>query len=493
MRTRLLVMFTAVILLSVLLMLVVFAISARQAQIDSRVGALKAQAYDIAFLAGSVIDSPLESFLSLGGGTARQLMARKLRAVYEDYAAYCLVVDRSGRVTGYYSQVISQNRELASQWNPQFVTDTLVRVLNGEEVILQTQGQSGPMFTVAVPWTSGGGVVGAVYIQTAAQTLQASYAGIWKQSALAALFTFLVSAAIVAFYSRRLVKPLKTMADAAGLMARGLPAPPARNTGFAELNELASAFNHMSSQIQDTEQARRAFIANLSHELRSPMTSIQGFVQGLLDDTVKPEDRQQTLHIVLDETRRLNKLVSGLLSLSRAEAPEREVHKTAFNLCELARLVLITRMPQLEEKNIQVATRFEQEDMYALAARDQIEQVLINLVDNAIRYTPGGGRIELDIRAQGRKTLVVTVRDNGIGVAEMDRERIFDRFYKAEKSHTAGEGVGLGLAIVKAILEQHGHGIRLLDSQQGAAFEFTLDRAPEGAGRQHAFDGPRQD
>ena len=483
MLPRLLIMFTAVILLSVMLMLTFFALSTRQAQVDSRFTALKQQAYDIAYLASTSSGSRLETFFNYGFSATRQMLERKLRAVYEEYNAYCLVVERNGNVTGYYSDVISQNQELSSQWDPQDVTRTLNRVLLGEEVILQTKGQAGPMFTVAVPWKQQGKVVGAVYIQTAAQSIQASYAALWKQAALVALLTFIVAATISSFYTRRLVLPLKKMAASAGLMARGLPAPQVDDTGFAELNELSNSFNHMSRQIQDTENTRRTFIANLSHELRSPMTSIQGFVQGMLDETVKPENRQQTLQIVLDETKRLNHLVSGLLSLSRVEAVESGLDKEVFNICELIRLVLITRIQPLEEKNIQVVTLFEEEDLYALAARPQIEQVLINLLDNAIRFTPVNGQIKFSVETAGKKTLAVTVRDNGMGVAKEDEEHIFDRFYKADQSHTVGEGVGLGLAICKAIMERHGQSIRLLPQDEGAAFQFTLEKAEDNGKR----------
>ena len=483
MLPRLLIMFTAVILVSVMLMLTFFALSTRQAQVDSRISALKLQAYDIAYLASTSSGSRLETFLNYGFSATRQMLERKLRAVYEEYTAYCLVVERNGQVTSYYSDVINQNQELSSQWNPQDVTNTLNRVLLGEEVILQTQGLTGPMFTVAVPWKQQGKVVGAVYIQTAEQTIQASYTNLWQQAAIVALLTFVLAAAIAIFYTRRLVLPLKKMAASAGLMAKGLPAPQVDNTGFAELNELSNAFNHMSQQIQDTETTRKAFIANLSHELRSPMTSIQGFVQGMIDKTVRPQDTEQTLQIVLDETKRLNHLVSGLLNLSRVEAAETRLETQLFNICELIRLVFITRIQPLEEKNIQVITLFDQDELFVRAAKSQIEQVLINLIDNAIRFTPNNGQIKSVVDIIDRRTLAVTISDNGIGIAKEDEAHIFDRFYKADQSHTVGEGVGLGLAICKAILERHGQSIRLLPQEGGAAFQFTLERAADNGKR----------
>lgn len=489
--SRLLMVLVGVILIAVLLMLAVFALSSRQTQIDSRVSALKVQAYDIAYLASENSSIRLGGIINLPNVTTRQMLGRKLRQVYEDYAAYCLVVDRAGNMTGYFSDLIRENKELASQLDTGDIARTLARVLMGEEVILQTRGTLGPMFTVAVPWLQNDKVVGAVYIQTSAQTMTDAYSSIWQQAAVAALLTFFVAATIAYFYSRRLVTPIRRMAASAGLIARGLPAPKVEKTDFAELNELGEAFNHMSRQIQDTEETRKAFIANLSHELRSPMTSIQGFVQSVLDGTVKPENQNQTLQIVLDESKRLNKLISALLTLSRAEAPQTKVKHVPFNICELIRLVLITRINQIESKSIRVETDFEQDDMYALGVKEQIEQVLINLMDNAIRYTPANGVITLSVQTQDKKTLAITVKDNGLGIAKEDRDHVFDRFYKAEQSHTAGEGVGLGLAIVKAILEQHEQGIMLLDSDEGAAFRFTLAKADENTGRQHAGEGLR--
>ncbi len=483
---KLMAMFTAVILLCVLLMLSVFALASREAQIENRMGALKSQAYDIAYLAGTPASISLDLFPNMGQNAMRQLMERKLRAVYEEYGAYCLVVDRNGRITGYFSSVLQEHQELSQGFDPRDIVSTLYRVLNGEEVVAQTAGETGPMFTVAVPWVQDATVQGAVYIQTAAQTVQASYTSIWKQAAIAAVAAFLAAAAIAIFYTRRLVKPLEHIARSAGLMAKGQPAPPVSDSGVQELRELSASFNLMSRQIQDTEETRRTFIANLSHELRSPMTSIQGFIQGMLDGTVKPEENERTLGIVLDETRRLNRLVSGLMNLSRAESPEQELRKTVFNLCELVRLVIITRLAKIEEKEIDVRTEFEQEDMYAHAARDGIEQVLINLMDNAIRFTPQGGQITLTVGELNKRTLAVTVRDNGIGVLPQDADKIFDRFYTGQRAHSAGEGVGLGLAICRTILEKHGQSIRLLQDGPGAAFQFTLERSDKPIHKPHA-------
>ncbi|HSK68803.1 MAG TPA: HAMP domain-containing sensor histidine kinase, partial [Candidatus Limnocylindria bacterium] len=289
----------------------------------------------------------------------------------------------------------------------------------------------------------------------------------------------------VFFFARRLTRPLERIAGSAAEMA-GLPQEAvAEGGGMRELEALSASITGRGTQIAATERTRRDFIANLSHELRSPMTSIQGFIRGVLDGTVPEADRERTLGVVLEETRRMNRLVSGLLDLSRAEAGQpRETH-APFNVCEVARRAAITKGGRREEKRLNLHTDFERDEIYAMGVADQIEQVLINLVDNAIRFTPEGGNIHIGIREQG-ELVEVTVRDDGIGVAPQDAERVFERFYTGSPAHTAGEGVGLGLAISKAIIEQHGQTIRLLPDGPGAAFRFTLRKAAKPAAKHHA-------
>ncbi|MDD4080624.1 MAG: HAMP domain-containing sensor histidine kinase [Eubacteriales bacterium] len=467
-------LFIAVILVCVLLMLGVFGLSARDAQIASHIQALKIQAYDIAYLAS--VPQPLGLSALLGTDTisTRRMMERKLRGVYQDYGAYALVVDRTGQVTSYFSSVLDENEELAASFEPKTIVDTLIQVLGGQEVVRQTQGPEGTMITMAVPWKQDDRVLGAVYIQTAAQAVRESYEGIWLNAALAALFAAVIAAVIAYFFTRRLVRPLEEIAGHASIMARGLPVPQISENGAREVQELAVSFNHMSRQIQDTERIRRDFIANLSHELRSPMTNIQGFIQGIIDGTIEQDEAKSYLHIVLNETKRLNTLIAGLFRLSQAESPESPMDMIDFDICELVRLVVITKLPQIEGKSLEVLTDFEEDSLYARAARDQIEQVLINLLDNAIKFTPSGGQIRLSVSRKAHHLVAVRVEDNGIGVLPEEKGRLFERFYKSDQAHASGEGSGLGLAICKSIMDRHGQTIRLADSNRGAAFEFTL-------------------
>ncbi len=481
---KLISLFITVILICVLLMLGVFGISARDAQIASRIQTLKSQAYDLAYLAAIPQPQGLSAWLTAGTPSTREMMLRKLREVYHDYGAYALVVDRNGQVTSYFSSVLNENKELSANFDANTIVETILQVMGGQEVMRQTDGPQGTMFTVAVPWKQEDRVLGAVYIQTAGQYIRESYEGIWQNAALASLVAVIIAAVITYFFTRRLVRPLQEIALHAASMAKGQPVPQISETGARELQDLAVSFNHMSRQIQNTERTRRDFIANLSHELRSPMTNIQGFIQGISDGTISQEDAKPYLEIVLSETKRLNTLIAGLFKLSHAESPESPLVMTDFDVCELVRLVVISKLPQIEAKSLEVITDFETDSQFVKAARDQIEQVLINLLDNAIKFTPSGGEIRVKVRRHGAQKVTVTVIDNGIGVLPEEKGRLFERFYKSDHAHASGDGSGLGLAICKSIMDRHGETIQMVDSVQGAAFEFTL--ASGDAPKRHA-------
>ena len=473
--SRLMIVFITVIAICVITLMGIFYFTMRDVQIQNRMNALKIQAYDIAYLSGTMETSGLEAALGLRT-TTRQMLFQKLRSVYEDYSAYCLVFDSSGNVISYITSILDENEELRSSFDANHIRKLLINVLSGKEVMDQIQTSRGTMFTVAVPLKRGDSVMGAVYIQTAAQSVRASYEGLVAKVALTALASVLVAALMVFLYTRRFSKPLREIAHTSTSMAAGDFSNRVTEEGTKEIYDMAVAFNTMAGKLSETEQVRRDFIANLSHELRSPMTNIRGFIQGILDGTIPQAESGHYLEIVLNETNRLTKLVTGLLNLSRIENSDIPLEMSCININELIRLVLITKVSQIEQKELDVRLNFIEEVSTVRCDRDQIEQVLINLIDNAIKFTPNGGVIQITTGYISSDTLSVTVRDNGIGVLKQDAAYIFDRFYKADKAHAPGSGTGLGLSISKMILEKHGQHIELLDSEDGAAFRFTLQR-----------------
>lgn len=479
MFARLLTVFLAVILVCVSILASLVYVNLRDNSVQGRIDALKTQARDVAYLASRVqSDNFLPNF---SRSDTEDYLYWKNKRIYDEYNAYTVIVERSGRSYTYYNENTLMDDSLSQMPSSEDMTEYLRRASKGEEITVQTGTPANPLFTVIVPWTRAnplGGqntVMGLVMIQTAAQTIHASYKGLLLQIALVALGVFILASLCAFWLTRQMTRPLTAMAKAADHMAKGDFSVQAPIEGSSEVCALAAAFNSMAEQLNTLEESRRDFVANVSHELRSPITSIQGFAQGMLDGTIPEEDRTEYLQVVVDETHRLSKLIHGLLNLSRMENESTALALSSFDLNELARRVLISRINQIDEKEIDVDVQFEQEVCYVWADADQIEQVIINLVDNAIKFTPAKGKLTLTTLTRGKLT-VLRVKDNGIGILPEDAAHIFERFYKADKAHTVGKGTGLGLAICQKIMEKHGQSIRLLNGSGGAEFEITLEK-----------------
>ena len=340
MFSRLMAVIMAAILICVIGVSALFYVTTRSNYIDSRLNDLKMQANDIAYLASRVRTNTLGG---IGFGSVTESYINwKADNIYKEFNAYSVVVDRTGQITVYMTADLMNESGL--EFDRQHVMDTLAEVLKGEQIIQQQDGPSGPMFTVAVPWMDNGVALGAVYIQTAAQTVYAGFRGIAFKVALAALAVMALTGVIVFFITRQMVKPLRIMAQVAGEFAVGKFESRAPVSGSSETRELASAFNLMAGQLAALEQTRRDFVANVSHELRSPMTSMQGFLEGMLDGTIPREEHGKYMQIVLDETRRLSKLVGSLLNLSRMESSETQLAYSDFDIHESIRRVIIGNM-----------------------------------------------------------------------------------------------------------------------------------------------------
>lgn len=496
MFSRLLTIFLVAILSCAVILFAISYMNLRNARIESRMNALKTQARDMAYLAGRL---PSDSISRAFGNTSatEQYMYWKANRVYTEYNAYILVVDRSGQHRTYYNETTLKDESLQFLPTQEEIARYLEKVMRGEEVVVQSQSTAGPLFTVLVPISVENAfdeqrtVTGLVLIQTAAQTVHASYKGLAWQMALAVGLLVAAAGILVFFLTRHMTRPLTIMAQAAGNMAKGDFNARAPEEGTQEIRELARSFNQMADQLASLEQSRRDFVANVSHELRSPITSIQGFAQGMLDGTIAPEEHEKYLQVVVDETHRLSKLIAGLLNLSRMENEETSLAYSDFDVNETARRVIISRINPIDEKQLEVNADFEIDPCFVHADADQIEQVIINLLDNAIKFTPQGGTITLTTRENGQQVLL-QVKDNGEGVLPDDVPHIFDRFYKADKAHTVGKGTGLGLAICRRIMEKHGQTIRLVSGEGGAEFEITLAKGKQPGGT-HGDSGTSQD
>ena len=231
----------------------------------------------------------------------------------------------------------------------------------------------------------------------------------------------------------------------------------------------------MAESIQRAEQRRDEFVANVSHELKTPMTSIGGFIDGMLDGTIPPEQHAHYMQIVQQEVRRLSRLVRSMLDVSRLQAKGvEESRKTRFDIAEIISDVLISFEQKINNRRLQVSVNLPDRALFTRADRDGIQQVLYNLVDNAIKFCPEGGMLGIRLAQEGGKA-VVSVQNTGKTIPPGELPLLFERFHKADRSRSADrESWGLGLYIVKTILDAHGEDIRAESHDGVTTFRFTL-------------------
>ena len=243
-----------------------------------------------------------------------------------------------------------------------------------------------------------------------------------------------------------------------------------------EVEELALAFNNMAESLQQSENRRQEFVANVSHELKTPMTTISGFADGILDGTIAPEKQEHYLKMISDETKRLNRLVRSMLDATRLQEKEGipEDRKQRFDLGECAGQVLLGFEQKITGKNLDVQVHLPDYPVYTWAQQDHIVQVLYNLVDNAVKFCPEQGVLELGIRTGGSK-IYVYVANSGQTIPPEELPLVFDRFHKLDKSRSENrDSWGLGLYIVKTIIGAHGENISVVSRDGRTQFTFTL-------------------
>lgn len=471
---RLLALFMVVILLVAFIGGAFSMITIRNNMVESRMESLLAQAREIAFLASRIN----EAADYLIPNTTMSYLQWKASSVYEDYGAYILIVDRNGRIMDNMQSALQNTSDALLTLNAEDVSVALAKVLRGDEVQATLRDSRGPIFTVAVPWVQDDGTVtGAVFIHTSSQIIEAQYHGMVLQIAIGFALASLVAIIGTALYTRGIVKPLTVITSAAEEMSRGRLSTRAEVTGVSEVRQLAGAFNVMAEKLERTEEGRKEFVANVSHELRSPVTSIHGFVEGMLDGTIPQEESHRYLQIVYDETNRMKRLIADLLELSRMDKGVVKLNWSDFDLNELIRRAIIGRMNDIERMQLDMQLEFCEEPCMVHADSDRISEVVLNVIDNALKFLHENGRLTITTTLLHDNTVAVTIENDGEPIAPIDRDHLFERFYKADKAHTSGKGTGLGLSICKQIMDLHGQLIEVLPLDAGAGFRFTLQLA----------------
>ncbi|MCL1987459.1 MAG: HAMP domain-containing histidine kinase [Firmicutes bacterium] len=346
-----------------------------------------------------------------------------------------------------------------------------------------------PLLTVGHPIWAGDRVVAAVLVSTSMQELETTITEMYRLALLCLIGSALVATALIYISCLTISRPLRQINDAARIIASGdFEKRISANSQFSsakytkifsaikpvtEVAQLAESFNSMAESLQEQEKIQRSFISNLSHDIRSPLTSVRGFLQAMQDGTVPQEKQNYYINIVMDESDRIIRLANNLLDINFVQ--ETSLNITTFNISELIRKIVLTFEPQATTHNLHIQCKFAHEIDIIDADYDKIQRVIYNLIDNAVKFVPNGGEIIIETNIE-KSNLQVSIQDNGRGISPADQTRIFERFFKGDQSRGEDKiSSGLGLSIVKEIIQAHGGQIFVNSSEQnGCLFTFLL-------------------
>ena len=337
-------------------------------------------------------------------------------------------------------------------------------------------------YVVAVPINSEQGeeIIGFVLVTSETDKILGTWSTFLMMASVVAVLVFCLSMIVSLVYSKRMARPLDEMALASRRFARGDFSVRVRQQDDPtdEMGALIDSFNKMADSLEKSEKRRSEFIANISHELRTPMTTIAGFADGILDGTIPKEEEEKYLKSIRDETRRLSRLVRDMLSASQANARASDPKKrTVFDLTELVLQILLSFESRATAKNLDVDPQLPDNHIMVVADKDAITQVIYNLLDNAVKFARVGSCLTLRLYKDGKKAYV-SIKDEGETIPPDDLPFIFDRFHKSDRSRSLDkDGVGLGLYLVKSIINSHDEDIAVRSEDGVTEFVFTLKLA----------------
>ena len=351
-----------------------------------------------------------------------------------------------------------KNKEHCSQWS------TLQGLYTSKRMVVGTPayGKGGVMCGMAF----------AVSTSDSLFSMWHGFAGLFFMTAFVVLMISFMASSVTAM---RQVQPIREMVQATRRYADGYFDVRMKDCDRGdEMGELAASFNNMAESLQQTERQRREFIANISHELKTPMTTIAGYTDGILDGTIPKENERKYLEIISQESRRLSRLVRRMLDVSQLQAIDPLKDGNHFDICESMRRVLISMEKKITDRNLDVDADIPEEPILVLGDNDMITQVIYNLLENTTKFAQPGSTLYLGVTTIDGKARV-TVRNVGETIPAEELPLLFERFHKSDKSRSEDkDGVGLGLYIVKTILEQHREKINVTSENGITTFSFSL-------------------
>ena len=397
-------------------------------------------------------------------------LTQEITAMQRFLNARLIVINTDFQILGASHDLIGEQTHLSHADLEPLLDGYIVRIYGTLDGLYRE-----PLLTVGHPIMVGDQIVGAALVGTSMAELEATIADMYWLTLQFLGAAALVGAILIYMSSRTISRPLRQMNEAARVIADGDFEKRIPVQSKDEVGQLAESFNHMAEGLQEQERIRRAFISNLSHDIRSPLTSMQGFLQAIDDGTVPPEKLHYYLGIVMDESNRLIKLANNILDVNLLQ--EAALAPTSFDINSLIRKVVLSFEPQATAKNLHLYCHFAHESDIVKADYDKIQRVIYNLVDNAVKFVQEGGEIVIETTVDD-EAVYVSVQDNGPGISPEDQSQIFDRFFKGDPSRNEYKrGSGLGLSIVKELVRAHGGQITVKSApEEGCLFTFSIPR-----------------
>ncbi len=397
---------------------------------------------------------------SLKSYSFNQQANRLLGVSAEIVGAEIFIVDKNGE----YIVCSHPKNEDCAHKNIVVPSETMKTLLSGEDVYeFGNLGKlyNGRHYTVGTPIYYNGNVAGAVLASVPSADLTNYISELVKIVLICSIIVILLAFVAIYVITAQLTRPIRLMAQAARKLEQGEFIQSIPIESRDEIGLLSEEFNRMSKSLASLENMRRSFVSSVSHELKTPMTTISGFIDGILDGTIPPERQNEYLQIVSAETKRLARLVNSMLQLSKLESEEMKLNISTFNATDTLLRILFSFEQKIENKNIDIRGLDDIETVYLDADNDLIYQVMYNIIENAVKFTPQNGYIEFSSYEGKDNNVTFSIKNSGDGLSEQELNKIFERFYKTDRSRSEDKtGMGFGLYIVKMIVKLHGGNIR---------------------------------
>lgn len=434
-----------------------------------------------ASISGTVSATLITQDMNTRYSLEKELLCETLSTVSQSIDADVFVCDNEGKIILCSEKAgtspINGDFAICTKHDNMIMSSNVLSTIYQQGVIVEKTNMLGlQYFVVGCPIYSDGKIIGSVFAltNTGMQSLAVDFIRLFLVSAFFCLiFAFLC----IYYLTKKMITPLQQMSSAAKKFAVGDFSYRVKIDSEDELADLGKAFNDMADALDVLESSRRSFVSNVSHELKTPMTSISGFIDGILDGTIPKEKQDYYLGIVSAEVRRLSRLVVSMLNMSKIESGDLEMKPSNYDISDQIIHILLTFEQKIENKHIDIRGLENLRPTYIVADPDMIYQAIYNLFDNAVKFTNDGGYIQVTM-IERSSDIEVSIKNSGTGIKDEELSRVFERFYKVDKSRSLdAKGAGLGLYIVKLMIEMHGGRIiAKSDSEDTAEFIFNLPK-----------------